>query len=76
MTFTEEKDCMFWGKNHILKGFRIAGMVVLGIIAAAIFALVFGYFVMLFGTWKMVRADGNTIAIFGGMRAKRPLTTI
>ena len=50
MTFTEEKDCMFWGKNHILKGFRIAGMVVLGIIAAAIFALVFGYFVMLFGT--------------------------
>ncbi|MCK4804113.1 MAG: hypothetical protein KAT88_06130 [Spirochaetes bacterium] len=50
MTFTEGKRCIFWGKNSILKGFRIAGMVVLGIIAAAIFALIFGYFVMLFRT--------------------------
>ncbi len=32
MTFTEEKRCIFWGKNSILKGFRIAGMVVSGII--------------------------------------------
>lgn len=44
-TFTEEKRCIFWGKNSILKGFRIAGMVVSGFIAAAIFALVFGFIV-------------------------------
>ena len=35
------------------KGFRIAGRVVLGIIAAAVFALVFGYLVMILWNWLM-----------------------
>ncbi len=64
MTFTEEKRCIFWGKNSILKGFRIAGMVVLGIIAAAIFALVFGYFVMLLWNWLMPLLFGLTVITY------------
>jgi hypothetical protein len=36
-----------------LRGLRIAGLVLLGLIAAAAFALVFGYFVMLLWNWLM-----------------------
>ena len=64
MTFTEEKRCKFLGKNPILKGFRIAGMVVFGIIAAAIFALVFGYFVMLLWNWLMPLLFGLTVITY------------
>ena len=60
MTFTEEKRCVFFGENPVMKGFKIAGMVVLGIIAAAIFALVFGYFVMLLWNWLMPLIFGIT----------------
>ena len=60
MTFTEEKRCVFFGKNPVMKGFKIAGMVVFGIIAAAIFALVFGYFVMLLWNWLMPLIFGIT----------------
>ncbi|HEB29358.1 MAG TPA: hypothetical protein ENI15_00570 [Spirochaetes bacterium] len=64
MTFIEEKRCKFWGKNPILKGLRIAGMVVFGIIAAAIFALVFGYFVMLLWNWLMPLLFGLTVITY------------
>jgi hypothetical protein len=37
-----------WGKV-----FRVAGLVVLGVIGAAIFALIFGWFVMLLWNWLM-----------------------
>ena len=36
-----------------LRGLRIAGLVLLGVIAAAAFALAFGYFVMLLWNWLM-----------------------
>jgi hypothetical protein len=35
------------------RGLRIAGMAVMGVIAAAAFALAFGYFVMLLWNWLM-----------------------
>jgi hypothetical protein len=40
-------------RHPIFKGLRIAGMTVFGIVAAAIFALVFGIFVMLLWNWLM-----------------------
>jgi len=46
----------FFGRPPLhpaLRGLRIAGLVVLGVIAAAAFALVFGYFVMLLWNWLM-----------------------
>jgi hypothetical protein len=64
MTFTEEKHCVFWGKNPVAKGFKIAGMVVFGIIAAAVFALVFGYFVMLLWNWLMPLLFGLTVITY------------
>jgi len=64
MTFTKEKHCIFLGENPVMKGFRIAGMVVLGIIAAAVFALVFGYFVMLLWNWLMPLLFGLTVITY------------
>ena len=37
--------------NPAVRGLRIAGMVVLGVIGAAIFALVFGWLVMILWNW-------------------------
>jgi len=41
------------GGNPAVKGLRIAGMVILGVIGAALFALVFGWLVMLLWNWLM-----------------------
>jgi len=41
------------GANPALRGLRIAGLVVLGVVGAALFALVFGWFVMLLWNWLM-----------------------
>ena len=41
-------------KGHpVARGFRIAGLAVLGVLTAVIFALIFGYFVMLLWNWLM-----------------------
>jgi hypothetical protein len=43
-----------WHGGHpALKGLRIAGMVILGVIGAAFFALVFGWLVMILWNWLM-----------------------
>ena len=43
-----------WRDVHpAVGGLRIAGLVVLGVIGAALFALVFGWFVMLLWNWLM-----------------------
>jgi len=39
--------------NPAQRGLRIAGMVVLGVVGAAVFALVFGWLVMLLWNWLM-----------------------
>jgi len=44
---------MWPGAHPAVKGLRIAGMVVLGVIAAAVFALVFGWLVMVLWNWLM-----------------------
>jgi hypothetical protein len=49
----EKSHWQMMGKNPIAKGLRIAGFVVLGIGAAALFALVFGYLVMILWNWIM-----------------------
>jgi hypothetical protein len=36
-----------------LRGLRVAGFVLLGVVGAAVFALAFGYFVMLLWNWLM-----------------------
>jgi len=41
------------GMHPAAKGLRIAGMVVLGVIAAALFGLVFGWLVMILWNWLM-----------------------
>jgi len=41
------------GAHPAAKGLRIAGMVVLGVIGAALFALVFGWLVMILWNWLM-----------------------
>jgi hypothetical protein len=48
-------DIMDRGKrlHPVLRGLRIAGLVLLGVIAAAGFALAFGYFVQLLWNWLM-----------------------
>lgn len=51
---------LFFGKRPIFKGFRVAGMVVFGIVAAAVFGLVFGYFVMILWNWLMPAIFGIT----------------
>ncbi len=44
---------MWHGGHPAVKGLRIAGMVVLGVIGAALFALVFGWLVMILWNWLM-----------------------
>lgn len=41
------------GGNPAMRGLRIAGMVILGVIGAALFALVFGWLVMVLWNWLM-----------------------
>ena len=53
MMETEHKHCMFVDRPPFFKGVHIAGRVVLGIAAAAVFALVFGVLVMLLWNWLM-----------------------
>jgi hypothetical protein len=50
---TGHREHFFWGERPLGKGFKIAGRVVLGIAAAAVFALVFGYLVMILWNWLM-----------------------
>ena len=51
---------MFFGKRPVFTGVRIAGMVVFGILAAAVFGLVFGYLVMILWNWLMPAVFGIT----------------
>ena len=44
---------MWSGVPPAVKGLRIAGLVVLGVIGAALFALVFGWLVMILWNWLM-----------------------
>jgi hypothetical protein len=44
---------MWPGVHPAMKGLRIAGMAVLGVIGAALFALVFGWLVMILWNWVM-----------------------
>jgi hypothetical protein len=46
----EERGHRPW---HPLRGLRIAGFVVMGVVGAALFALAFGWFVMLLWNWLM-----------------------
>jgi hypothetical protein len=50
---THESRAMWPGAHPALRGLRIAGMVVLGIVGAAIFALAFGWLVMILWNWLM-----------------------
>jgi hypothetical protein len=49
----EDDDRMGRGRRSALRGLRIAGFAVLGVVGAAAFALAFGYFVMLLWNWLM-----------------------
>lgn len=60
MNVITSKFAPFRGKNPFIKGLRIGGMVVFGIIAAAVFALVFGVFVMLLWNWLIPLIFGLT----------------
>jgi hypothetical protein len=53
MTTMSKNHWTMRGKTPFFRGFRIAGMVVFGVAAAAVFALVFGVFVMLLWNWLM-----------------------
>jgi hypothetical protein len=44
---------MWPGAHPAVRGLRIAGMVVLGVVGAALFALVFGWLVMILWNWLM-----------------------
>ena len=44
---------MWPGVHPAVRGLRIAGLVVLGVIGAALFALVFGWLVMILWNWLM-----------------------
>ena len=44
---------MWPGAHPAVRGLRIAGLVVLGVIGAALFALVFGWLVMILWNWLM-----------------------
>jgi hypothetical protein len=44
---------MWPGAHPAVKGLRIAGLVVMGVIGAALFALVFGWLVMVLWNWLM-----------------------
>jgi hypothetical protein len=49
----EENHWFFGGRTPVSRGFRFAGVAVFGILAAAVFGLVFGVFVMLLWNWLM-----------------------
>jgi hypothetical protein len=53
MNRTGKKNWIFMGRRPFFKGMHVAGMVVFGIAAAAVFALVFGILVMLLWNWLM-----------------------
>lgn len=53
-------DWHVMGRNPMVKGLRVAGFVVLGILAAGLFALVFGYLVMILWNWIMPEVFGLT----------------
>jgi sterol desaturase/sphingolipid hydroxylase (fatty acid hydroxylase superfamily) len=55
-----ENNRFFWTKKPLSKGFRIASRVIFGIIAAGIFALVFGFLVMALWNWLMPLIFGLT----------------
>lgn len=44
-------DCC--GKTRCPRGIKIVGMVIMGLVAAVVFGLIFGYFVMLLWNWLM-----------------------
>ena len=53
---TEQTGQMEHEERHghpAFKGLRVAGFVLLGVVGAAVFALAFGYFVMLLWNWLM-----------------------
>jgi hypothetical protein len=53
---TEQTEQMEQGQHRghpALRGLRVAGFVLLGVAGAAVFALAFGYFVMLLWNWLM-----------------------
>lgn len=52
------------GTNPILKGLKFLGFIILGAIAAAGFAFIFGYFVMLLWNWLMPELFGLAIITF------------
>jgi hypothetical protein len=52
------------GTNSLLRGLRILGFVILGAIGAAVFAFLFGYFVMLLWNWLMPTIFGLTTITF------------
>jgi hypothetical protein len=54
----EHREHFFGGERPVGKGFRIAGRVAMGIAAAAVFALVFGYLVMILWNWLMPAVFG------------------
>ena len=53
MNTTGKKKWILRGRTPFFKGMHVAGMVVFGIAAAAVFALVFGILVMLLWNWLM-----------------------
>jgi hypothetical protein len=53
MSTMMKKHWTLKGKRPLSRGARIAGMAVLGVAAAAVFALVFGILVMLLWNWLM-----------------------
>jgi hypothetical protein len=50
---SEHREHFLWHERPVGKGLRIAGRVVVGIAAASVFALVFGYLVMILWNWLM-----------------------
>jgi hypothetical protein len=54
----DEGDRMGRGRRRALHGLRIAGFAILGVVGAAIFALAFGWIVMLLWNWLMPQIFG------------------
>jgi hypothetical protein len=50
---TEQMEHEHRRGHPALRGLRVAGFVLLGVVGAAVFALAFGYFVMLLWNWLM-----------------------
>ncbi len=58
-------ETVYRRRTHpVLKGLKIVGFVILGAIAAAGFAFLFGYFVMLLWNWLMPSIFGLTTITF------------